>query len=44
VSKQSQTGLDCGALCSRPTAAHGLAHQAIVDLDVCPHFNSLPYV
>jgi hypothetical protein len=41
LNKQPQAGLDRGPLCPRLAAAHSLAHQAIVDLDVCPHLSGL---
>jgi hypothetical protein len=39
LNKQPQAGFDRGPLCPRLAAAHSLAHQAIVDLDVCPHLS-----
>jgi hypothetical protein len=37
LNQQAQGFLDDGTLRSRAAAAHGLSHQAIVDVDVGPH-------
>ena len=35
--EETQPFFDHGALRASSTATHGLTHQAIVNLDVCPH-------
>jgi hypothetical protein len=35
--EQAQSGLNSGSFRARPAAAHGLPHQAVVDIDIRPH-------
>jgi len=39
LSQQAQASFHSGFLCAGATAAHGLGHQALVDVNVGPHRN-----